>query len=137
MFHSPGTGFDLPGALATSILVDYGQYINLPTLPPHSTKQAVVLGAPVLPPAWQWGGAAPVHMICHSQGGNTVRLLIEFLSGNHGPQNPAYFGAPGNRQNFVRSVVTLGTPYLGTSITGVIFNVSLLIPIYYYCALLI
>ncbi|KAF2281279.1 uncharacterized protein EI97DRAFT_497915, partial [Westerdykella ornata] len=62
-------------------------------------------------------------MICHSQGGNTVRLLIELLSGRHGGRNPAYFGlALGNRQNFVKSVVTLGTPYLGTTITDVIFN---------------
>lgn len=36
----------------------------------------------------------------------------------------AYFGL-GNRQNFIKSVVTLGTPYLGTTITNVVFDVSL------------
>jgi triacylglycerol esterase/lipase EstA (alpha/beta hydrolase family) len=126
MFHSPGTGFDLPAAPAPPIRIpiDYGQYINLPTLPPHSTKQAVVLGA--LPPNWTWSADNPVHMICHSQGGNTVRLLITLLSGMHGRWNPAYFKAGfGNRQKFIRAVVTLGTPYLGTTITDVIFNVSL------------
>ncbi|KAL2022642.1 hypothetical protein VTK56DRAFT_4986 [Thermocarpiscus australiensis] len=118
----PGTGFDLPGpTVATRIPVDYGQYINLPTPPPHSTKQAVVLGT--LPSDWSWSVNRPVHMICHSQGGNTVRLLIELLSGRHGPRNPTYFsGVLGNRQRSIRSVATLGTPYLGTTITDVIFN---------------
>lgn len=41
--------------------------------------QAVVLGT--LPGNWQWDGHLPVHMICHSQGGNTVRLLIELVVG--------------------------------------------------------
>lgn len=64
-------------------------------------------------------------MICHSQGGNTVRLLIELLSGRHGNKNTTYFDLVlGNRQDFIKSVVTLGTPYLGTTITNVIFNVS-------------
>ncbi|KAK3986414.1 hypothetical protein QBC44DRAFT_352444 [Cladorrhinum sp. PSN332] len=119
----PGTGFDTRATSpATRIPVDYGQYIMLPTRPPHFTKQAVLLG--LLPANWQWGLAHPVHMICHSQGGNTVRLLTELLSGNHWLRNPRYFyfSAPGNRQNFVKSVATLGTPYRGTTITNVIFD---------------
>ncbi|KAH7110023.1 hypothetical protein B0J13DRAFT_489877 [Dactylonectria estremocensis] len=119
----PVTGFDTPATSPpTPVGVDYGQYIPLPTPPPqHSTKQAVLLG--MLPGAWRWNSLNPVHMICHSQGGNTVRLLIELLSGNHGPRHPGYFGGHlGNRQNFVKSVVTLGTPYLGTTITSVIFD---------------
>ncbi|KLU90767.1 hypothetical protein MAPG_10618 [Magnaporthiopsis poae ATCC 64411] len=118
---SPVAGFDIRGSPPTNIAVDYGTYI--PTLTPntHFTKQAVVLGK--LPPTWQWGEACPVHMICHSQGGNTVRLLLELLSGRHGLLNSAYFSRGlGDRQDWVRSVVTLGTPYLGTTITGVIFD---------------
>jgi triacylglycerol esterase/lipase EstA (alpha/beta hydrolase family) len=84
--------------------------------------QAVVLG--ILPGNWQWDGHHPVHMICHSQGGKTIRLLIDLLSGHHGHWNTAYFGL-GNRQNFIKSVVTLGTPYLCTTLTNVIFDVSL------------
>jgi len=64
-------------------------------------------------------------MICHSQGGNTVRLLVELLSGRHKQWNITYFdSALGDRRNLVKSVVTLGTPYLGTTITNVIFDVS-------------
>ncbi|KAL2834242.1 hypothetical protein BDW59DRAFT_178741 [Aspergillus cavernicola] len=116
----PGAGFDTRQIFpATNIQVDYGQYINLPPGTSRLTKQAAVLGT--LNPLWQWNGNHPVHMICHSQGGNTVRLLIELLSGRHGPQHPSYF-AFGNQQNLVKSVVTLGTPYLGTTITSVIFD---------------
>ncbi|KAK4247561.1 hypothetical protein C7999DRAFT_41106 [Corynascus novoguineensis] len=117
--QSTGTGYDTRATSpATPIRVDYGQHIALPTMTPHHTKQAVVLGA--LPANWRWSANHPVHMICHSQGGNTVRLLIELLSGNYASLNPTYFN--GNRQNFIRSVVTLGTFYCGTTITDVIFN---------------
>lgn len=83
--------------------------------------QAVVLGT--IPEDWKWDSDNPVHIICHSHGGNTVRLLIELLLGDHGHLNTAYFDL-GNRKNFIKSVVTLGTSYLGTAITNVIFDVS-------------
>jgi triacylglycerol esterase/lipase EstA (alpha/beta hydrolase family) len=124
MVYRPRTGFDTrQTSPPTRIAVSYGQYITLPQANPTLTKQAVVLGA--LPGSWQWDHKHPVHMICHSQGGNTVRLLIELLSGRHGQWNPTYFAsALGDRQDLVKSVVTLGTPYLGTTITNVIFDVS-------------
>ncbi|OJJ94837.1 hypothetical protein ASPACDRAFT_64772 [Aspergillus aculeatus ATCC 16872] len=116
----PRTGFDTRGGFpATNIQVDYGKYINLPPGISRSTKQAVVLGE--IDPDWQWNDSNPVHMICHSQGGNTVRLLIELLSGRHARRHPSYF-ASGNQQELIKSVVTLGTPYLGTTITSVVFD---------------
>ena len=124
IIYSPLTGFDTRLTVPpTQIAVDYGQYVTLPAGTPRSTKQAVVLGAGLLPGTWQWSSDNPVHMICHSQGGNTVRLLIELLSGRHGIRNKTYFNLA-NRQDFVKSVITLGTPYLGTTITDVIFTVS-------------
>ncbi|KAL4732938.1 hypothetical protein BDV11DRAFT_214669 [Aspergillus similis] len=126
--QGPGTGFDERNQFpATNIPVDYGQYISIlpPQTPqtPWSTKQAAVLGT--LDPCWRWNDEHPVHMICHSQGGNTVRLLIELLSGRHGQKHPSYFNY-GNQQNMIKSVVTLGTPYQGTTITSVIFDQILL-----------
>jgi triacylglycerol esterase/lipase EstA (alpha/beta hydrolase family) len=46
-------------------------------------------------------------------------MLIELLSGNHGDLHPMYF-AVADRQKRIRSVVTLGTPYKGTTITDVV-----------------
>ncbi|EGU87820.1 hypothetical protein FOXB_01661 [Fusarium oxysporum f. sp. conglutinans Fo5176] len=81
------------------------------------TKQAVLFGA--LPPGWTWSAANPVHFICHSQGGNTIRMLIELMSGAHNMLHPTYFPA-GDRRNWIKSVTTLGTPHKGTTITDVI-----------------
>lgn len=124
MIYSALTGFDTrPAVPPTPVPVDYGQYITLPAGTPRSTKQAMVLGAGLLPGTWKWSSDNPVHMICHSQGGNTVRLLIELLSGRHGIRHRNYFNSA-TQHDFVKSVVTLGTPYLGTTITDVIFEVS-------------
>ncbi|KAL2829068.1 hypothetical protein BJY01DRAFT_261389 [Aspergillus pseudoustus] len=114
-------GFDTRSTpTPSSIAVDYGRYIDLPPDTARTTKRAVVLGQ--LEPEWTWTEAHPVHMICHSQGGNTVRLLIELLSGRHAAQHPRYFPSGSNQQALVKSVVTLGTPYRGTTITSVIFD---------------
>jgi triacylglycerol esterase/lipase EstA (alpha/beta hydrolase family) len=119
---SPGTGFDTRETSPPNrIVVDYGHYIALPAGTQRLTKQAVVLGT--FQEDWKWDSQHPVHMICHSQGGNTVRLLIELLLGGHGARHPTYFNVEG-RQKFVKSMVTLGTPFRGTTITDVIFNVS-------------
>jgi triacylglycerol esterase/lipase EstA (alpha/beta hydrolase family) len=41
------------------------------------------------------------------------------MSGNHAAQHPVFFPA-GNRQNWIKSVATLGTPHKGTTITDVV-----------------
>ncbi|KAK4232856.1 Alpha/Beta hydrolase protein [Achaetomium macrosporum] len=128
----PG-GFDLPGALATLIPVNFGR--NHPAfdaanpaypalLDNAKTWQAVVYNPPAaanqLSPAWTWSAENKVHFICHSQGGTTIRYLIEILRG----VNPDFDAIiPGNRQNWVKSVVTLGTPHKGTTVTEVVENV--------------
>ncbi len=119
------TGFDTTRTpRPTTITVDYGQYIaGLATGAAHETKQAVVLGT--LDEDWKWGPDSPVHMVCHSQGGNTVRLLLELLSGDHGQRHPAYFSADmSDRRSHIKSMTSLGTPFLGTTITSVILDVS-------------
>jgi hypothetical protein len=67
---------------------------------------------------WAWGDSSPVHFICHSQGGTTVRYLIELLSGRYAK---SYQKLPDtNCQSWVKSVVTIGTPHKGTTVTNVI-----------------
>jgi triacylglycerol esterase/lipase EstA (alpha/beta hydrolase family) len=70
-----------------------------------------------LEPNWSWSDKSPVHFVCHSQGGTSVRTLIELLSGRHQTQHPKFAG---DRRNWVKSVVTLGTPHRGSTIIDVL-----------------
>jgi triacylglycerol esterase/lipase EstA (alpha/beta hydrolase family) len=69
-----------------------------------------------LPPTWQWSAENKVNFICHSQGGTTMTYLIELLSGrvSANPDLPQFHKT--NRQSWIKSVVTLGTPYKGTTV---------------------
>jgi triacylglycerol esterase/lipase EstA (alpha/beta hydrolase family) len=82
-----------------------------------TTNKAALFG--ILHTGWKWGNKNPAHFICHSQGGNTMRMIIELMNGNHSNLHPTYFTG-GNRQNWIKSVVTLGTPHKGTTITDVV-----------------
>jgi len=113
--------FDVPSAFSpNTIPIDYGavyparygyaRYSNC--------SRAVLYGS--LPTDWKWDTESPVHCICHSQGGNTIRLLIELLRGNYGNIYSIYFTTADNRQNMIKSIVTLGTPHKDTTITAVV-----------------
>lgn len=111
--------FDLPEDSPTSIDVDYG--IKYPQRYGYNqfskTKKAVLYGNN--PPKWKWSSNNPVHFIGHSQGGNTVRLLIEMMGGTHPELHPLYFGKE-NQQDWIKSLATLGTPHKGTTVTDVV-----------------
>jgi triacylglycerol esterase/lipase EstA (alpha/beta hydrolase family) len=88
------------------------------------TPRAVLYQASgnALPVDWKWSDTNKVNFICHSQGGTTVRCLIELLSGASDRNLTAFLGV--DRQPWVNSVVTIGTPHKGTTVTDVV-NVSL------------
>ncbi|PNP73405.1 hypothetical protein FNYG_13303 [Fusarium nygamai] len=113
--------FDLPGTPGTFINLNFGNGLPAPAVAAARTRRAVIYNPPApanaLPAGWQWSAANRVNFICHSQGGTTVRYLIELLSGTH-PNPPHFFGV--NRQSWIKSVVTLGTPHKGTTVTGVV-----------------
>jgi triacylglycerol esterase/lipase EstA (alpha/beta hydrolase family) len=46
-------------------------------------------------------------------------MLIELMNGTHAEMHPSYFPA-GDRQDWIKSVVTLGTPHKGTTIIDVV-----------------
>ena len=48
-----------------------------------------------------------------------MRLLVELMSGAHQDRHAAYFSG-GNRQNWIKSIVTLGTPHKGTTVIDVV-----------------
>lgn len=115
--------FDSPSTLSpTTIPIDYGDfYPECYGYARYSNcSRAVLYGK--LPAGWKWDTKSPVHCICHSQGGNTIRLLIELLNGpgKFPNEHPTYFAATDNRQDMIKSVVTLGTPHKGTTITDVV-----------------
>ncbi|KAH7385033.1 Alpha/Beta hydrolase protein [Cadophora sp. MPI-SDFR-AT-0126] len=120
-FPGPG-GFDLPGAPATLMPVNFGNAHPSPhpnLLATAQTWRAVLYDPPAngLPANWQWSATNKINFICHSQGGTTIRYLIELLSGTSDPSLPQFLGT--FRQNWINSVVTLGTPHKGTTVTDV------------------
>ena len=68
---------------------------------------------PGLYPAWD--ASHPVHLISHSMGGQTSRMLVQMLAGNGAPFNPSLFPYSVNA-NWVRSVTTIASPNDGTTL---------------------
>lgn len=71
---------------------------------------------PGLYPAWS--AAHPVHLVSHSMGGQTAKMLVQLLESNGDPYEPGLFG--GLKSGWVTSVTTIATPNNGTSLTSVV-----------------
>jgi len=105
--------------------VDYGDYFSGgPSQGPLKTKttgrkRAILFTSDSTKHNWTWSRDNKAHFICHSQGGTTVRLLISLMA--HGDdRQKAYFGKKRGRDDWAISVITIGTPHKGTTITDVI-----------------
>ena len=64
-----------------------------------------------------WDAAHPIHLIGHSQGGTTIRALIELLE--HGSPDGDEGGAElyaGGKRGWVTSATTIAAPHNGTSL---------------------
>jgi triacylglycerol lipase len=68
---------------------------------------------PGLYPAWD--ANHPVHLISHSMGGQTARMLEQMLASNGAPSNPGLFPYAVNA-NWVKSITTIATPNDGTTL---------------------
>jgi triacylglycerol lipase len=68
---------------------------------------------PGLYPAWD--AAHPVHLVSHSMGGQTARMLVQMLAANGAPANPGLFPYAVSA-GWVRSVTTIATPNDGTTL---------------------
>jgi triacylglycerol esterase/lipase EstA (alpha/beta hydrolase family) len=119
-------GFDRPtddGTYTpTRMNINYGNNHPAPSKYRHlaHTWRPVVFGNDLDDWNWMWSKERPVHFICHSQGGNTVRYLMELLTGRHQDMFPGPDFPTGNCQAWVKSVVTIGTPHKGTTVTDVV-----------------
>jgi triacylglycerol lipase len=69
---------------------------------------------PGLYPAWD--ATHPVHLVTHSMGGQTARMLVQLLAGNGAPSNPGLFPHGGTGASWVKSVTTISTPNDGTTL---------------------
>jgi len=63
----------------------------------------------------QWDADHPVHLVTHSMGGQTARMLVQLLEGNGAPSNPGLF-AQATSAGWVKSVTTIATPNDGTTL---------------------
>lgn len=70
-----------------------------------------------LPENWQWSEQNKVIFVCHSQGGNSVRQLLHYMSGI-APPDLNQFSRRDERSQ-VKAVITLGTPHKGSTIVQV------------------
>ncbi|QDZ27749.1 triacylglycerol lipase [Noviherbaspirillum sp. UKPF54] len=71
----------------------------------------------------QWDAAHPIHLVSHSQGGQTVRTLIQLLE-NGSPNGDEGGGAlyTGGKIGWVKSATTISTPHNGTTLRDVIID---------------
>ena len=90
---------------------------------PRNNPQAYPLA---LYPAWD--ADHPIHLIRHSQGGTTIRALIELLE--HGSSEDEGDGElfKGGKIGWVRSVTTISAPHNGTTLPDAVLSVPNLPP---------
>jgi triacylglycerol lipase len=76
---------------------------------------------PALYPAWD--ARHPLHMIGHSQGGTTIRALVELLE--HGDVNAGKGELyRGGKVGWIRSVTTISTPHNGTTLRDAVLDIQ-------------
>ncbi|HYE85787.1 MAG TPA: hypothetical protein VEA16_05500, partial [Vicinamibacterales bacterium] len=66
----------------------------------------------------QWDASRPVHIIAHSQGGQTARMLAQLLAnGGQSPEGDAgLFGTHPVSAAWIKSITTISTPNDGTTL---------------------
>lgn len=71
-----------------------------------------------------WDAEHPVHFIGHSQGGTTIRALIELLEHGSPDDEGGHELFKGGKVGWVRSVTTISTPHNGTTFADAVLNVQ-------------
>jgi triacylglycerol lipase len=72
----------------------------------------------------QWDASRPVHIIAHSQGGQTARILAQLLASNgRSPEGDTNLFAPHTTSAaWIKSVTTIATPNDGTTLANVVVD---------------
>jgi hypothetical protein len=76
------------------------------------------------PPALypQWDAQHPLHMIGHSQGGTTIRALVELLEHGAQGEGPGELYR-GGKTGWIRSVTTISSPHNGTTLRDAVLDI--------------
>jgi triacylglycerol lipase len=70
----------------------------------------------------QWDARHPIHLIGHSQGGTTIRALVQLLE--HGsPDEGDGELYKGGKVGWIRSIVTISAPHNGTTLSDAVLDV--------------
>ncbi len=74
----------------------------------------------------QWDADHPVHLVGHSQGGQTIRLLAQLMEQGHPGADKVSYNADnetsllfqGGNHNWITSITTISTPHDGTTLAS-------------------
>jgi triacylglycerol lipase len=66
----------------------------------------------------QWSEHHPVHLVTHSMGGSTAKMLVHLLESGGAPLEPGLFG--GKKSGWITSLTTIASPNNGTSLADVV-----------------
>ena len=69
----------------------------------------------------QWNQQNPIHIIGHSQGGQTARML-EYILHNEFMSEESYL-LKEKQNNWIKSITTISTPHNGTTLAPIIYNI--------------
>ncbi len=73
-------------------------------------------------PAWDAGH--PIHLVGHSQGGTTIRALVELLEHGSPEDEGGHTLFAGGKAGWVRSVTTISAPHNGTTYADAVMTVA-------------
>jgi triacylglycerol lipase len=69
-----------------------------------------------------WDAEHPIHLIGHSQGGTTIRALVELLEHGSPDDEGGHELFVGGKLGWVRSVTTISAPHNGTTFADAVLN---------------
>ncbi len=71
----------------------------------------------------QWDSAHPVHLIGHSQGGTTIRALVELLERGSPEDEGGGELFQGGKIGWIKSVTTISAPHNGTTLSDAVLDI--------------
>lgn len=104
------------------------RYVQVPSAEPGAVRARTCFDQPLYA---EWDAAHPIHLVGHSMGGQTARMLVQLLADNDKPGTLGYqlFSSQTNNAadrrykvsaGWVKSVTTISTPNDGTTLADLI-----------------